>query len=487
MAEVNGVIPGSGRNWELRRPAGLNTRLIMPLGIPMALGLALGMVLALSGGPARTRVEGAAATARASQDAAQVPVSSTSLSCEIVVPRYPLSAAGLATPWQLTGQGGESPAVSGCQRSNPDLQVSVQATILNPATGALSVYEPLVITAGSSPAVAPALTRLPADAVVSITVGFTGGSLRLGGAAAGTLAQARCVDGLGGSRFGQVSFCNSAAFYVAADSAKLLIPANGTSPLTGQPCPTIRSFDLAGQDPADSRLLDEFVLPALDCTPFTAPDLSADGKPGTSQVLDELSAARNQHAPIALAPENDPMTMVNGAYSKQKTDLYRAGLGQPLVESSQRADTPAGFCASMLNVASAFIAANEGRFAAFASPVPAIGDNLFTFLASQLSASYARLGCKSFGLTDTVKLTVNGSGTVTGAVLGLTRQAPHGRIPSPQPAEHPAHPARPAPDPTPSPGPSGSSPESSAAPEPSPSPAGEPWSTQPNPGGPLQN
>jgi hypothetical protein len=329
------------------------------------------------------------------------------------------------------------------------------------------------------------LTRLPADAVVSIMVGFTGGSFRLAGAA-GTLAQARCVDGLGSSLFGQVSYCNSVAFYTAADSAiaqgKLVIPANGASPLTGQPCPTIRSFDLAGQDPGDSGLLDEFVLPALDCMPFTAPDLSADGKPGTSQTLDELSAARNQHAPIALVPENDPATMVDGAYSQQKTDLDRAGAGEPLAETSQRADTPAGFCANLLNIATAFIAANEGRFAAFASPVPAQADNLFTFLASRVSGSYARLGCARFGLADTVKLTVNGSGTVTGAALALTRQAPRGTTPSPQPADHPAHPA---PDPHPSPQPSVPSPEQSAGPEPS--PAGEPQSTQPNPGGPLQN
>ena len=122
------------------------------------------------------------------------------------------------------------------------------------------------------------------------------------------------MDGLPGSLFGQVSYCNSVSFYAAADQAiaagKLRIPASGRSPQTGQPCPTTRSFQLVDQDPSDNvttkylltasgqtaqdstanaallpaatpvnngsdnALLDNFVLPALGCTPFTAPDLS---------------------------------------------------------------------------------------------------------------------------------------------------------------------------------------------------------------------
>ena len=45
-----------------------------------------------------------------------------------------------------------TPAQSGCEMSNAaKLGAFVQATILDPATGALSVYEPLVITQGTSP------------------------------------------------------------------------------------------------------------------------------------------------------------------------------------------------------------------------------------------------------------------------------------------------------------------------------------------------
>ena len=47
----------------------------------------------------------------------------------------------------------------------------------------------------------------------------------------------------------------------------------------------------------------------------------------------------------------------------------------------------------MLNTQTAFIAANQARFSASPSPVPATGNNLFTFMAARLSASFTNLGC----------------------------------------------------------------------------------------------
>jgi hypothetical protein len=175
---------------------------------------------------------------------------------------------------------------------------------------------------------------------------------------------------------------------------------------------------------SDNRLLDNFVLPALGCVPFTAPDLSDAGLPGTSQTLDELSAAANQLAPIALVPENDPMTLLGGQFSAIKTDLYRIGVGQPLVTAGQQADVPADFCASMLNVQTAFIAANQQRFSVNTSPAPATGTNLFTFMAARLSASFTNLGCAAFGLRNTVKLSVDDQGATVAATLSLIRQEP---------------------------------------------------------------
>ena len=166
-----------------RRPQGRAARIAVPLAIPMALGLTLGAVLAFTGGPSSTTIRqsavGATATPSASASAAPTVSAAASptatatatapaaaaaanVSCDIVVPANPLTAQGLATPWQLTGTGGASPAASGCTMANfANLGAFVQATILNPATGQLSVYEPLVITQGTQSAVAPVVPTLP--------------------------------------------------------------------------------------------------------------------------------------------------------------------------------------------------------------------------------------------------------------------------------------------------------------------------------------
>ena len=143
------------------------------------------------------------------------------MSCDIVVPANPLTAQGLATPYQLTGPNGMTPAASGCTMANfANLGAFVQATILDPATGALSVYEPLVITQGTQPAAAPVVPTLPAGAVVTIDFGFNGTNLTQVGATRTALGQGRCVNGLNGSIFGQVSFCNGTQFFQAARQAE---------------------------------------------------------------------------------------------------------------------------------------------------------------------------------------------------------------------------------------------------------------------------
>ena len=112
------------------------------------------------------------------------------MSCDIVVPANPLSATGLATPYQLTGTGGMTPAQSGCTMANfAALGAFVQATILDPATGKLSTYEPLVITQGTQPAVKPVVPTLPAGGVVTVDFGFNGTNLNLVGANRGALTQ----------------------------------------------------------------------------------------------------------------------------------------------------------------------------------------------------------------------------------------------------------------------------------------------------------
>ena len=406
----------------------------------------------------------ASATASPTTTAAAA-AATTNMNCDIIVPANPLSATGLATPWQLTGPNGMTPAASGCNMANAAaLGAFVQATILNPATGALSVYEPLVITQGTTPAAAPVVPTLPAGAIVTIDVGFNGTDLTQVGATPTALRQGRCVNGLNGSVFGQVSFCNGAGFFRAAFRAEaaglLTVPATGTATnAAGVACPTVRNFNMIDQDQSDNvtsiyllngngqtaqlnaanlaaipnatklvngsdnALISDFLDPTLGCPAFTAPDLSQAGTPSTSQALNELSAAKNQTAPIALVPENDEMTLVNNAFSVTKTNLYRAQVGQaPISAANNAADSPANYCQNMVNIQTPFLNANQTLLATGTSPVPAVGNNLLTFLANRLNMSFTNLNCQNFGLTNPVTVTLDGNGVAIAATFNTAQQ-----------------------------------------------------------------
>jgi len=165
----------------------------------------------------------------------------------------------------------------------------------------------------------------------------------------------------------------------------------------------------------------------LGCQPFTAPDLSQGGAPGTSQALDELSAARSQAAPVALVPENDPMVLVGNARSAAKTNRYRSNVGQPLISTKNNAvDSPANFCRNMINIQTRFLSDNETLLESGPSPVPSVGNNLLTFMANRLIMSYTNLKCQDFALANPVKVTLNGSGVVTAATFDTTQQTAAG-------------------------------------------------------------
>jgi hypothetical protein len=424
------------------------------------------------------------------------PGGAAAMDCTLTVPSDPLTPRGLATPYQLG---------SGCSEANPNLQAFVQATIFDPATGAIAVYEPLVVTAGTTPAVAPVVPSLPADAVVNLLFGFNGNILTLIGTN-DSLRQANCISGLPGSPFGQVSYCNGPAFFQAATAAvaagKLKIPPAGTGK-DGLACPTTRSFTLVDQDQSDNvtthylltasgqtaqkntanaarlagattvtngsdnALLDFFLGPALGCAPPAAPDLSNPGQAGTSQAMDELAAAATQTTPIALTPVNDPMTMDNGAFSVQKTNLYRLGVDQPLLPANANTTANAqAYCTDMVNIQAARLDLDRAFTTGAPSPVPSIGNNLFTFLAARLAGSFANLKCKTYDLNDPVRLTLDANGVATGATLNTAMQTPIAG-----PAQSP--PAPKTPSGTPSiraPATGSASPSASASASPSPSP-----------------
>jgi hypothetical protein len=413
----------------------------------MALGLTLGIVLALSGGngtkidqsslgasPKPPQGTGSAATAQplASPDAA----SPTRPSCGIIVPADPLSARGLSTPYQLTGPSRTSAAAAGCTLSASVARAGlVRATILDPATGALAVYTPVVVAKGARPATAPPVPQLPPGAVVTIDFGSGGMDLVPVGATAGALAQGHCVSGPGPVS-SAVSSCNGATFFTAAlpllRAGRLQVPAAGTSANmvatggrigTGRACPVVRNFKVAGQDQDVGALVDGFLDPAFGCKPFTAPDLAHGNAPATSLALDELLAARHEPKAAALVPENAMARDASGRLDPARTNAYRAELGQPAISAATDIyDSPAAYCQNMVNIQTPFLAANTDVLAAAPAPVPAAGSNLLTYLASRLSTAFGRLGCRQFGLADPVALVRDAAGTARSATFDTTPQ-----------------------------------------------------------------
>src|SRR6266568_4257032 len=70
------------------------------------------------------------------------------MDCTLIVPADPLSAQGLATPYQLTTT---NPANGPCNESNKAQAAFVQGAIIDPATGVISIYNPLVVDQGTQP------------------------------------------------------------------------------------------------------------------------------------------------------------------------------------------------------------------------------------------------------------------------------------------------------------------------------------------------
>lgn len=376
------------------------------------------------------------------------------MDCTLIVPRNPLSANGLATPYQLTA----TDAANGpCNEANPNQSAFVQGVIYDPATGAFSVYSPLVIDAGTQPAVTPTAPTLPQGAVVGLWFGFNGNNLTLQGTARNTLVQGRCMNGLRGSVFGQFSYCNAVAFFRAANqgiaAGKVQVPALGMGN-DGLPCPTVRDFSIVDQDPSDNvqtqylanangqtaqltatnqaqvanaatlgnpsdnALVTGILDPALGCTPWTAPNLANNNTPVAALPLDELMAAADQKAPVALIPVNDPMVLNNGNANLQKTNLYRRGTNQPLAFNRNQA-SGATFCQNMIQAGIARLQKDQALFSNVASPAPAVANSLFTFLASRLQQSFINLNCQQLlNQPNPVNVQTDGNGVVISATFG---------------------------------------------------------------------
>jgi hypothetical protein len=404
--------------------------------------------------------------------------------CTLIAPNNPLTAQGLATPYQLVAT---DPAQGPCNEANANQSAFVQADIIDPATGQITTYSPLVIDKGTRPAVTPTPPQLPQGAVVGIWFGYNGATLTLpknktqaGGKntaqaatkpksqmkLGGKMNSGNCVNGVANSPFGQFAYCNAPAFFAAANKAiqagMLTVPAIGTAK-DGQPCPTSRDFSLVDMDqsdnvqtqylvkangqtaqntaankaklpnattianPSDNALLTTFVAPALGCQSWTVPDLANNNHMVPTYGTDELQAASQQKAPVALVPTNDPMVLNNGNRDLNKVNAYRKGADQPAAASLNDASGTT-YCQNLVKINPARLQLDKTLFQNQPSPDGgATANNLFTFLANRLSASLGADGLNCVGLLkikNPITLTTNANGVVTNATvnMGHTRQ-----------------------------------------------------------------
>jgi hypothetical protein len=419
-----------------------------PKVVPPAPSFANGPIaLRQLGDLATNPVDGTGAAINLTQTAAQA---AASMNCTLTVPSQPLTARGLARPWKLG---------DGCSMVNAGTEGAfVEATILSP-TGQVQVYNPLVITAGSAPAATPVAPTIAPGSVVVIDVGFNGTNLVLRGTGA---RQGHCVDALGQSLIGQVSACNAVNFYRRANAeianGTLAVPRLGVS-ADGKRCLDVRNFAVVDQDQSDNvitsyllnaagqtaqntagnaaaiagsqalnngsddKLLAGFLDPANGCTAFSAPDSTNPAGTSGSQALNELSARVNQQGVIAVVPPNDEMTLVGGQFSIAKTNVYRSLVDQPLLAGNTDAATvAAAYCQNLVNIAPARNQLDMTRELNFASPVPAVGNNLATFLGNRLSQSFAILGCANFGLTNPATVTLDANQVATAVTYNTAEQ-----------------------------------------------------------------
>ena len=345
--------------------------------------------------------------------------------CTLKVPDDPLSARGLATPYRL---GATDPRSGACHEPVDAQGAFVQATILDPATGRLSVYHPLVVDEGRKPAAPPVVPACPGGAVVGLWFGFNGDTLTLGGSPAACARASASTAWAVAVRAGRLLRRSGLLRRGQQGRAqrKLQIPALGTAN-DGKPCLTARDFALVDQDQSDNVTTD---LPgdcrtagrprpptanasALGAAARRSPTAATTGcstrswtrrwaarrsphptsptvaGPRRLSRLNELQAAAAQQAPVALVPQGDPMTLVDGKPSVAKANLYRAGVDQPPLD--RRAGSTRSYCRNLRTAGLDRLTADRRLLRTAPSPDDGVG--LLKFLTDRLQGSLQQLGC----------------------------------------------------------------------------------------------
>ena len=379
------------------------------------------------------------------------------MDCTLIVPDHPLTAQGLATPYQLVAT---NPANGPCNEANAMQGAFVQGSIFDFNTGQISVYDPLVIDAGTKPALNTVVPQVPGDAVVALWFGFNGNNLTLKNTPGHDgLFDGHCVNGLNNSIFGQFAYCNAPLYFGEVNQAielGILTPPPLGTGKDGKTCLSLRDFGLVDQDQSDNvttgylmnkngqtaqltaanqqrlpdakpltngsdnGLVDAFVDPALGCTPWMAPDLANPGHMTTALPLNELQAMVDQHKPVALVPSTDPMVLNNNNVDLNKTNAYRAGVDQPRALNNDQASGKT-YCQNLVDTGAPRIVLDAPLTVKMTTPDPATGNTLFTFLAQRFVNSYMNLNCQKLtGKANPLATAQDGNGAAISATFNGT-------------------------------------------------------------------
>jgi hypothetical protein len=219
------------------------------------------------------------------------------MNCTLIVPANPLTAQGLATPYQLTAT---DPANGPCNEANPNQTAFVQGAVINPATGQISVYDPLVVDAGTQPAAQPVVPTLPGGGVVALWFGFNGNTLSLAGP-------------------DQVPPSASQS----ATSASASVPASATTtPATA----SASASASASQTPTASQSLVASQPPTASQTPSASSPTAAGT--GTSTATPTATGTAPAAAQAVGAAPLPPGSSGDSGYSATLTQISQSGGGQ---------------------------------------------------------------------------------------------------------------------------------------------------------------
>jgi hypothetical protein len=254
------------------------------------------------------------------------------MNCTLIVPANPLTALGLATPYQLTAT---DPAAGPCNEANPNQTAFVQGAVIDPATGQVSIYDPLVLDAGTQAAVPPVVPVLPAGAVVALWFGYNGNTLSLAGPDQAPPSQASA------SATPTATAASSTAAASASASPSTASPSTGTPSAASSATASSATAPSATGAPSASAPAGAASPPASSASGPASASSSPDnsGSPSASPSGSTPAAAAGPQA-ATEAEGSAPLSPDSSDYARYNAILIKLGGAPPAIPAGTAPTSP---------------------------------------------------------------------------------------------------------------------------------------------------